>query len=165
MDQLRDQVNQRNELLFGAQTNILNTIDDIINDTVEKANKIIAENNQENQLIMNSAIKDIQNKYDQRDLYTSKAIEDSVDDLNEELRNISFWKLFRNRKKIELKVDVSDLKESIPINDSKKLLIKSNIQISSSEIKKNHKVYDLKQLWIDTTKDDEDDNKPIDIGN
>ena len=57
------------------------------------------------------------------------------------------------------------LKESITI-DNKKLLTKSNIQISSSEIKKNHKVYDLKQLWIDTTKDDdEDDNKPIDIGN
>lgn len=165
MDRLRDQVNQRNELLFGAQTNILNTIDGIINETVEKANKIIAENNQENQLIMNSTIKDIQNKYDQRDLYTSRTIEDTVNNLNKELRNISFWKLFRNRKKIELKVDVSDLKESIPI-DNKKLLTKSNIQISSSEIKKNHKVYDLKQLWIDTTKDDdEDDNKPIDIGN
>lgn len=30
---------------------------------------------------MNSTIKDIQNKYDQRDLYTSKAIEDTVKDL------------------------------------------------------------------------------------
>ena len=49
---------------------------------------------------MNSSIKHIQNKYDQRDLYTSKAIEDTVNDLNNELRNISFWKLFRNRKKI-----------------------------------------------------------------
>ena len=165
MDQLRDQVNQRNELLFGAQTNILNTIDDIIYETVEKANKIIAENNQENQLIMNSAIKDIQNQYDQRDLYTSKAIEETVDGLNEELRNISFWKLLRNRKNIELKVDVSELKESIPI-DNKKLHTKPNVQISTTDIKKKHKLYDLKPFCIDTTKDDdEDDNKPIDIGN
>ncbi|WP_295722663.1 hypothetical protein [uncultured Methanobrevibacter sp.] len=73
---------------------------------------------------MDSAIKDIQNMYDQRDLYTSKAIEDTVNGINEELRDISFWKLFRNRKKIELKVDVSDLKESIPV-DNKKLLIKT----------------------------------------
>lgn len=113
---------------------------------------------------MNSAIKDIQDQYDQRDLYTSKAIEEIVDGLNEELRNISFWKLLRNRKNIELNVDVSDLKEIIPINN-KKLFTKPNVQISSTEIKKNHKIYDLKQLWIDTTKDDEDDNKPIDIGN
>lgn len=106
-------------------------------------------------------IKDIQNKYDQRDLYTSKAIEDTVDGLNEELRNISFWKLLRNRKNIELKVDVSDLKESIPV-DNKKLHTKPNVQISSTEIKKNHKIYDLKQLWIDTTKEEEV-QKPIDI--
>ncbi len=66
---------------------------------------------------MNSAIKDIQDQYDQRDLYTSKAIEEIVDGLNEELRNISFWKLLRNRKNIELNVDVSDLKESIPIDN------------------------------------------------
>lgn len=45
------------------------------------------------------------------------------------------------------------LKESITI-DNKKLLTKSNIQISSTEIKKNNMSYDLKQLWIDTTKDD-----------
>ena len=43
-------------------------LDNIIYETVEKANKIIAENNHENQLIMNSAIKDIQNMYNQRDL-------------------------------------------------------------------------------------------------
>lgn len=94
-------------------------------------------------------------------IYTSKAIEETVNDLNEELRNISFWKLLRNRKNIELKVDVSDLKESIPI-DNKKLLTKPNVQISSTEIKKNHKIYDLKQLWIDTTKDDDFD-EPIDV--
>ena len=45
------------------------------------------------------------------------------------------------------------LKESITI-DNKKLLTKSNIQISSTEIKKNNMSYDLKRLWIDTTKDD-----------
>ena len=45
------------------------------------------------------------------------------------------------------------LKESITI-DNKKLLTKSNIQISSTEIKKNNMSYDLKHLWIDTIKDD-----------
>lgn len=158
---LQEKVNQRNQMLFVANDNINQTIEDVILDTVNETSTKIASSNEKNKNKLNTIVNKSENIITERNRAIANNINTTVEQINDELQNVSIWKLLFNRKDIDIKVPTEDLNKQVKLNISSDDIIKDEkVDIDLLKIKDNHKLFDLKQLWITTS---EDEKEPIDI--
>ncbi|MGN1362923.1 MAG: coiled-coil domain-containing protein [Methanobrevibacter sp.] len=159
---LQNKVNERNELLFEVTDNINQTMEDAILDTVEETNNLINANNKTTRAKINNAVSKTEREVTERNRAVASNINNMVDEINEELRNISFWKLLFNRKDIDIKIPTSDLNKQVKIDMPKDIVEDKQVNVDVLKIKNQHKIDNLKQLWIDTDNEDSD-KEPIDV--
>ena len=159
--ELQEKVNQRNQMLFVANDNINQTIEDVILDTVNETSSKVASDNAESKNKLNTVVNKSENVITERNRAIANNINSTVEQINDELQNVSIWKLLFNRKDIDIKVPTEDLNKQVKLNISSDDIIKDEkVDIDLLKIKDSHKLFDLKQLWITTS---EDEKEPIDI--
>ncbi len=159
---LQNKVNQRNELLYEVTENINQTMEEAITDTVKETTKLINANNKTTRQKINNAVDKTEKEVTERNRAMASNINNMVDSINEEIRNVSFWKLLFNRKEIEIKIPTSDLNKQVKINMPDDIVEDKDVNVDILKIKNEHKIDNLKQLWIDTEEDDPE-REPIDV--
>ncbi len=159
---LQNKVNQRNELLYEVTENINQTMEEAITDTVKETTKLINANNKTTRQKINNAVDKTEKEVTERNRAMASNINNMVDSINEEIRNVSFWKLLFNRKEIEIKIPTSDLNKQVKINMPDDVVEDKDVNVDILKIKNEHKIDNLKQLWIDTEEDDPE-REPIDV--
>ncbi|OWT33162.1 hypothetical protein BGI41_03835 [Methanobrevibacter sp. 87.7] len=159
---LQNKVNERNELLFEVTDNINQTMEDAILDTVEETNNLINANNKTTRAKINNTVSKTEREVTERNRAVASNINNMVDEINEELRNISFWKLLFNRKDIDIKIPTSDLNKQVKIDIPKNIVEDKKVNVDVLKIKNQHKIDNLKQLWIETDNKGSDKD-PIDV--
>ncbi|WP_295721677.1 hypothetical protein [uncultured Methanobrevibacter sp.] len=159
---LQNKVNQRNELLYEVTENINQTMEEAITDTVKETTKLINANNKTTRQKINNAVDKTEKEVTERNRAMASNINNMVDSINEEIKNVSFWKLLFNRKEIEIKIPTSDLNKQVKINMPEDIVEDKDVNVDILKIKNDHKIDNLKQLWIDTEEDDSE-REPIDV--
>ncbi|WP_461462641.1 hypothetical protein [Methanobrevibacter sp.] len=159
---LQNKVNQRNELLYEVTENINQTMEEAITDTVKETTKLINANNKTTRQKINNAVDKTEKEVTERNRAMASNINNMVDSINEEIRNVSLWKLLFNRKDIEIKIPTSDLNKQVKIDMPDDIVEDKDVNVDILKIKNEHKIDNLKQLWIDTEEDDPE-REPIDV--
>lgn len=144
-----------NGALIGIETVINKLIDEVINATKKQYDIVIDQTMEDNQRALQSLLKTIDDihrdnleAYHQNNVAIAGAIDQTVEDANEQIRNTSMWQMIRHKKDINLNVPTSDLmqppgniKELDIINNAKvmeKLQSKPNFgNVDIMEIKQN----------------------------
>ncbi len=160
---LQNKVNQRNELLYEVTENINQTMEEAIIDTVKETTELFNANNKTTRQKISNAVDKTEKEVTERNRAVASNINNMVDNINEELRNVSIWKLLFNRKEIEIKIPTSDLNKQVKLNMPNDLVEDKEVNVDILKIKNDHKIDNLKQLWIDTEEDDIIEREPIDV--
>ena len=144
-----------NGALIGIETGINKLIDEVINATKKQYDIVIDQTMEDNQRALQSLLKTIDDihrdnleAYHKNNIAIAGAIDQTVEDANEQIRNTSMWQMIRHKKDINLNVPTSDLmqppgniKELDIINNAKvmeKLQSKPNFgNVDIMEIKQN----------------------------
>lgn len=144
-----------NGALIGIETGINKLIDEVITATKKQYDIVIDQTMEDNQKALQSLLKTIDDihrdnleAYQQNNIAIAGAIDQTVEDANNQIRNTSMWQMIRHKKDINLNVPTSDLmqppgniKELDIINNAKvmeKLQSKPNFgNVDIMEIKQN----------------------------
>ena len=144
-----------NGALIGIETGINKLIDEVINATKKQYDIVIDQTMEDNQRALQSLLKTIDDihrdnleAYHKNNIAIAGAIDQTVEDANNQIRNTSMWQMIRHKKDINLNVPTSDLmqppgniKELDIINNAKvmeKLQSKPNFgNVDIMEIKQN----------------------------
>lgn len=103
--ELLEIINNRNELLINANEQFNLIIDNIINELTSQFINLIQEQNQENKKQLELLINNANGIYETNNIINVNAINKELELINNEFNNIGFFKLYRKRKDINIKLD------------------------------------------------------------
>lgn len=170
--ELMEIVNNRNELLLNTNEQFNKVIDAIINELKQEFNRIITDANNKNikqmEIILNNILDNAQTEQNKLINNTINGINNELEQVSNELKQMSFIKLYRQRKKINISIDLDNLKQLPDVNNfnvgsinENNFFVSPNFDdINISRIKDNAKNnIDFNELYIKFA----DANNVIDI--
>lgn len=167
INNLKDIINNRNELLLSASKNVNNLIDELLAETQQEYKNLVIANEKENKLRLKEFINSIIRLYENT-VKTNQAVASEIQELeekhNQELKEAGLFKLWRNRQDYKINIPTSKLKEPRHELEDLKLL---DVDLATSKVlrqpefnqvninKSKFKEIDFQQLYIKTGKQDE----------
>lgn len=164
VEQLKDEINYHNQLLFNAQLKISGNIDKIVNETVSQANQVISEVHDSNCKSFDDALEEVGINITKHNKCLANNIQQEVKKQNKELHEMSLWDLIFHRKDFNFSINTEDLDEDVntKFKSPYNLFEKPKFELDSNKIKKDYDLYDFHKLWIETKKNNEFQKNLID---
>ena len=164
VEQLKDEINCHNQLLFNAQLKFYENIDKIVDETVSQANQAISEVYDSNCQNFDDALEEMGINISKHNKCLVNNIQQEVKEQNKELHEMSLWDLIFHRKDFNFSINTEDLEEDVDakFKSQYNLFEKPKFKLDSNKIKKDPDLYDFHKLWIKTKKSNDFQRNLID---
>lgn len=152
VDQLKDEINYHNQLLFNVHTNISEDINKIIDEVITQANDSVEEIFLNNNKNLDEELKQIGVNLTKHNRCVDNNIQNEIKIYNKKLKNASIWDLIFHRDDFEFSVDTNDLRDEISpkIKTAYNIIETPKININPTNVKKKYDFSKLNELWIES---------------
>ena len=155
---LMQEINERNQQLYQVDRNINKAIDMVINSTITAAQESFKDS-------VNSIIKNIvldnERAVDLRNEKIANFIKESTDKVNNEMNSMNIIKLIRTYRNFNFDISTEEIEKPVRFEVDISPIENLNLNVDTTNIKKNLELEDLSKLWIETNLDDINDARLI----